>query len=501
MKGSLRIISGGSDLASSRLALPLILVLQATLSLVLLRNTAFEDEALYLFAGRQIIRNWRGEHLPVGEYGSYFSGYPTLHPVIAGMLDMAAGLEAARMFSLICMLGVTACVFAVTRLLIDRRSAALAALLFAFQASVLFLGRLATHDSICLLMLAAAMLLALQAGDGGSLWQAAAMGPILALAVASKYAGLLFVPSIIALLAWRSFRAHGLQKMTLIAGISLCALILSCLVVYQVRSEGVLQGFYVTTLHRVVSGPAPLMVMLEALLKWGGLIFGLAVIGLAMNGVGDAGTGLLLFGTALLAPAFQLAKGEMVSLHKHVAFALFFIMPLAGFVVARLLAGRHRTLSLSRIAGLAICIFALMTGLQQASILYHGWSSSSELVHLLKTEVRPGNRHYLAEEFNVARYYLQDRVESRQWTSLDYFVYTDEEGQHHSGKDAYVAATHEGYFELIELNFGARAGLARAIRQVIDTDGQYDLIAKTSYPNSFGPGYFWVWRRKPKSPR
>jgi len=53
---------------------------------------------------------------------------------------------------------------------------------------------------------------------------------------------------------------------------------------------------------------------------------------------------------------------------------------------------------------------------------------------------------------------------------------------------------------VIELNFGARAAVAEAIDQAIRADGQYDLVAKRFYPNSYGPGYFWIWRRKPQLP-
>ena len=500
MRGSLR-ASYRNDLAASRLALPLILVCQAALSLLLLHNTAFEDEALYLFAGRQIIRSRLGDHVLVEAYGSYFSGYPNFHPVIAGMLDMAGGLEGARMLSLVCMLGVTACVFWATRLLIDRRSATLAAVLFSFQGSVLFLGRLATYDSLCLLLLASATVLAIHAGAAGTLWEACAIGPLLVLAVASKYAGLLLVPAVIALLIWRTFQAQGWRSMILLAGASLCSLVLAFVVVYNLRSDGVIQGFYATTLHRVISGRAPLIVMLKPIVKWGGLIFILAFIGLAMNGVNDPGTGLLLFGSSLLVPAYHLDKGEMVSLHKHMAFALFFIMPLAGYVVARLLFYGQKTLHFYRLAGFAVCLFALISGLQQAYTLYHSWASSSNLVDLLRLQVRPGNHRYLAEEFNVARYYLRDTSYSGQWNSLDYFVYTDKEKRHHVGKDAYVSAVNEGYFELIELNFGARAAVADSIEQALRAGGRYDLVAKSSYPNSYGPGYFWIWRRKPNSPR
>src|SRR5690348_2039820 len=76
-----------------------ILLLQTIVSLSL-RNTAFQDEALYLYAGRQIFNQLLGGPPATEPYALYFSGTPYLYPVIAGALDTLGGLEAARLFSL-----------------------------------------------------------------------------------------------------------------------------------------------------------------------------------------------------------------------------------------------------------------------------------------------------------------------------------------------------------------------------------------------------------------
>ena len=65
------------------------------------------------------------------------------------------------MFSLLCMMTTTACVYYETKHLFDQNCAILAAALFAFQGPVLFLGRLATYDALCLVLIALAVVLAL----------------------------------------------------------------------------------------------------------------------------------------------------------------------------------------------------------------------------------------------------------------------------------------------------------------------------------------------------
>src|SRR5580658_10930555 len=77
-----------------------VLAIQALLSLRLVRSdTAFQDEALYLWAGHL---EWA--HLlhgaPLPQFPSYFSGAPVIYPPIGALADSIGGLTAARILSL-----------------------------------------------------------------------------------------------------------------------------------------------------------------------------------------------------------------------------------------------------------------------------------------------------------------------------------------------------------------------------------------------------------------
>ncbi len=210
-----------------RVAVPLslgaILLLQTVIA-INLRNTAFQDEALYLYAGRQYFSFLQGGPAVVEPYGQYFSGLPYLYPLIAGALDSLGGLEAARLFSLACMLLTTVAVYLVGEYLYGVESGVTAAALFSIQGTVLFLSHFATFDAMCLALVAWATVLSLR----GNRIKAIALGPgiglLLALAVATKYAGLLFIPPVIALLIWQSKRAYG-WRYALIRAVSAIALI------------------------------------------------------------------------------------------------------------------------------------------------------------------------------------------------------------------------------------------------------------------------------------
>src|SRR6266567_2942135 len=349
-----------------RLPLPLILLLQAITSLLALSNTAFQDEALYLLAGRQIFLSWMGKTPYLEPYGLYFSGYPSFYPVIGGLLDFLGGLEAARLFSLLCMLIVTTCLYFMTIQFFDRKSALIAALLFACEGSVLFIGRLATYDAFCLCLLSLAIVLSLRASKAASAQSLLAVGPLLVLAVVAKYAGLLFVPTVLALLAWWSWKHKGLEEMFVRLGIALFSLVVSGFIVFLNLDKQALTGLSFTTTNRASFIEAMPILVVQHIVVMEGIFFGLAFLGLLLCGRQRLPTGLL-FGSALLVTLYHTYKGELVSLDKHLAFSMFFLAPLAGFAIATFVSlWQKRSVRLSWVIALALCLLIFPLGLRQA---------------------------------------------------------------------------------------------------------------------------------------
>ena len=487
----------GIDISLSKLSLPLIMLFQSIVSLTALRNTAFQDEALYLLAGRQIFNSWIGKPHFLDPYGLYFSGYPSFYPVIGGVLNMLGGVELARMFSLLCMLGVTAVVYYMTKYFFDLNSAILASALFACQASVLFIGRLATYDALCLSLLALATVLVLHTSTARKPWAALGIGPLLVLAVAAKYAGLLFVSSVLALLVWCSFEKQGWRKMLTRTALALLSLVITSVVALLSMDKEVLTGLSFTTTNRVSFIKTPAVLMLQHVAILGGIIFVLALLALFLVGWRRLPAGLLLFGSSLLAPAYHIYKGELVSLDKHLAFSMFFAVPLAAFAIVHLASGfrLHQAINRYLLSALAIYLIIFSLGLQQAQNIYAGWAPSSDLTYLLRTQIRLGSGRYLVEDFDVARYYSQDVSYPWQWNSLDFFSYTDKQKHYLLGEDAYRSAIREGYFDVVELSYGYNAKLAFAIEGDMKASKNYDFVTRIPYHNSYGNGYFWIWRK------
>lgn len=480
-------------------ALPLavILVFQSVLSLSL-QNTAFQDEALYLYAGRQYFLQLLGGPAVAEPYGRYFSGLPFLYPLLAGALDNYGGLEVARLFSLLCMLLTTVLIFWITKCMFGRNSAVVAAVLFSVQGPILFLGRLATYDAMCILLLTLGLFFAIRADTIRGLRNWFILAIVLMLAVLSKYAGLLFVPPILAVLGWKTIQGHGLRRGIAISlwriGIITTVMILSA-VLLAASNRDIAEGLNSTTTARVALIVATQSALLQRAVVIAGPLVLLALLGCILSGRKSILVNLIFLGATLLAPAYHIYKTEIVSMHKHMAFSILFAAPLAGYAVTRL-AGLDRAAEPQRrwTIALVIGLATFSLGFTQARGFYSEWSDSSDLITMLRTQVRPNGR-ILAEESEVPRYYLQDIVSFWQWNNLYWFYYTDKQGLALQDTGAYKAAIREGYWDLIVFRYGPNAAKAHEIDGDLQSGIGYTLITKVPITTSTGTGEYWVWRK------
>jgi hypothetical protein len=425
------------------------------------------------------------------------------------------GLEGARALSLIFMLGATCCVWGVTRRLYGRPAAACAAALFAVAAPTLFLSRLATYDPMSLFLLAFALWIVVATARGMAPLVLLAVPPAV-LAVGTKYAGLMFVPTI-ALVAVFVGRYGGRVKVTgearrrgwiasigrgLLFTLSFAGLVYGWL---KMLGPTYVAGITSTTTNRA-SGGDSIGYILKLAAELGAGVAILAIAGVWVdarlarrNGETRAAIlvrvllSLALAFTALLAPVYQVHLHTATSLQKHVGFGLLFAAPVAGVALAGLLrigARDPRRL----FAGIMVCLALTWAAIVQSTQLYDGWPDSSQMVSDLKTQVRPVTDRILAEEDEVPRYYLSDLTQPYQWYSTFSFTYTTKKGQVLSGIPAYEQAIADQYFGLVVLRFGPTAGLDNTIDGPLMAQKGYTLIAKVKDSDQYGTGYYWIWR-------
>src|SRR5690348_3605964 len=273
---------------------PLLVVLavQAALSLRLVAaDTAFQDEALYLWAGHLEWAHWlHGQPLP--PFATYFSGAPVAYPPLGALADSLGGLAGARVLSLFFMLGATVLVWDSARRIDGPRTAFFAAALFAVLGPTLHVGTFATYDALSVLLIAVAAWLVIRAGARqeatGSM---VAAGIALALANVCTYSSALFDPVIFAiafLVAWPRYGARAAAGRVATLLTVTVALLGAALLI---GGRDYAHGVTMTTLGRVAGPDSALSVLADAW-TWTGLITVAAACGLAISWVRHRGAAL-----------------------------------------------------------------------------------------------------------------------------------------------------------------------------------------------------------------
>lgn len=484
----------------SLLLLIAILTIQVVLSLRLVwSNTAYIDEATYLWAGHLEIAHWL-HGTPVPPFQTWFSGAPIVYPPIAAMADSVGGLVGGRILSLVFMIGTTAVLWNITSRLFGSRAAFFATALFAILGPTQFLGAFATYDAMALLLMAISTWCVVAARDHGDSTALLVAGAVaLALANATKYATALFDPVVIVLAALVIAQTRGAKPALGRAGY--LAAVVTALVAALLALGGALYmaGVMYTTLARAIGNNSPVLVLEDAW-KWAGVVCIFAWIGviicLRRGSKGQAKVLALLAAAGMLAPLEQAHIHTITSLHKHVDFGAWLAAPAAGYALAQLSRISKRK-SLSFVAAVLIAAAAILPvgalGSAQARSLFHGWPDSSTVIAKLRTLTRsyPGN--YLAEDYDIPAYYLESSVSGQRWSDTWFFSYIPP-GTRRSltGAAAYQAAIARHYFSLVLLDFMATPRTDSQIATDMHQVGGYQIVAVV--PSTLGQYTIWAYR-------
>ncbi len=414
-----------------------ILAIQVLLALRLIwSNTAFIDEATYLYSGGQELAHWlHGD--PVANFQEYFSGAPVIYPPGGAIMAAVGGLAAARLLSLAFMLGTTVLLYSAAARLFGKRAGLLGAAFFAALGITQFLSALATYDAMALFLLALAAFLIVRYGPDcttmpAAIYSTAVAPAVLALANATKYATALWDPVIIALAVCMPLLGGRGWRPGLIRASRLTAVLVTCLALFLlVGKQKYITGILYTTVNRSSSQPGmgtPVSQVLASAWNWAGVaivatVAGAVLLALFREHRALRLTGLVLLAAMIAAPANQARIGTAVSLQKHLVIGAWFGCMLGGYALARL--SRYR--APAAICGAVLVAVVPLYFAVQASALYKSWEPvNPAFVAGLRGVVHPGQQKYLiTNSMYLPAYYVGPSVTSLQWKETIGYEFTD----------------------------------------------------------------------------
>jgi len=497
-----------------------VLAVQALLSLRLVRaDTAFEDESAYLWAGHL---EWA--HLlhgtPLPPFSSYFSGSPLIYPPLGALADSVGGLTAARILSLVFMLGASVALWSTTKRLHGQRAAFFATALFALLGPTLHLGAFATYDAMSMFLVALAAWLVVRAGDreDATVWMLAA-GVTLAVANATAYSSALFDPIVILLALAVAFPKPGGK---LAAGRAVALLAVVTLLVtlgLLIGGSSYLNGVEKTTLARV-GGTDTMQSVLASSWSWTAVIVVASVGGVNASWViqprgAQTWRLTLLAAAALLVPIEQASMHTTASLNKHVDLGAWFAAIAAGYTIDKFIAvapvGNMRAITGG--ACVVALSFPISLGADQSHAFSTSWPNSSAFITILGPLADHGTGRLLVEDPTIAEYYLHvEGSQWQRWSSTRNIISrlgtptggpSDKAGIVGAGNaGTFAMYIKEGYFSLVALSFSDTVSLDKSIAADLRRNRYYHVIQIVPYgsgPSGPTPGTYVIWRYEPPS--
>jgi Dolichyl-phosphate-mannose-protein mannosyltransferase len=499
-------------------ALPLIFILtvQAVLSLRLVwSNTAYNDEALYLWAGRLDWSHWL-HNTAIPPFPIYFSGAPVLYPPVGALANSLGGLAGARILSLCFALCATILLYGVTRRIFDRHAAVFASALFVGVGSTQYLAAFATYDAMALCLLAAATWLGIRAAACCTATRRASLlilaAGALVVANATKYATGLFDPVVLVAIICFHWRELGRRAGVTAAFLLLGSTVAGITAALALGGEPYYAGIAYTTLSRAY-GNWPIFGILFVSAGWIGIIAILGVIGAVAascqrRAAPERVLAWTLAAAAFLAPAEQARIHVFTSLFKHVAFGGWFAAVVAGYALTAFIRAVPTAKSRGALKVVTAAItLAAISGSMLAIDHFGTWQNIDPALPALTGAMRAHPGTLLTDEAPPLEYYLQD-VEPWQFlTSIPnsspitlsrdisqrrfaYILLSFTVGGGGCGNtDPAVRRTHDKCLHYMDL---------RIMSEIISS-GAYKLIARIPYRTTSFHSAYMLWARKGSS--
>jgi Dolichyl-phosphate-mannose-protein mannosyltransferase len=483
----------GRSLAQVR-ALPLtvILIAQVILSLRLIwSNTAFSDEALYLWAGRLELAHWlHGTAIPA--FPTYFSGAPVIYPPLGALANSLGGLAGARVLSLCFMLAATVLLYATTSRVFGRKAGGCAAAIFTALGPVQVLGAFATYDAMAIFLIALAAWFVIRARGVTGEWFLIAAGLALALADATKYASALWTPVVVILAALTGIQSGWVRSVFRGARLAVYTVVPLALAL-DFGGKPYVKGVMFSTLNRR-TGDTPALTILTDSGKWIGIVLALAVIGTVISFMIPGRLRwvcVTLTIAGLLAPLHQAQIQVYTSLHKHVAFGAWFAAIAAGYALAK--AAEVNEAKGWRVVGVVAGISLFFFAIPQSTLMFYGWPDSFQMTRSLARFIKSAGCPCLVAEQSVVSYYVQGTNSDLLVGPYGFSYWSRAKNRELQGIPAYQQAIRDHYFSVVEIDRGDNPALVQPVVQALTQTSGYRLVDLIPIAH-WGQSSFEIWR-------
>jgi hypothetical protein len=478
-----------------------VLAVQAGASLRLVwSNTAFTDEALYLWAGRLEWAHWL-HGAPVPALATYFSGAPVLYPPLGAVADGLGGLAAARLLSLCFMLGATGLLWASTSRLFGRRAGFFAAASWVALGPTQFLGALATYDAMALFLVALAAWSITRASlsEDHAWWLLVGIAALV-LANFTKYASALFDPVVVGMAAAAGWARLGPRRSLGQAGMLTGYIAGGLAMTLLLGGPNYVKGAMQTTLARAAGNAAASTVLA---MSWGWIktvvviaAFGVILAWLRERNRAEPVLLSILACAALLVPLQEARIHTTVSLQKHVDFGAWFAAVTAGYAIDRLISwSSGRAVQAVAAAACAAALIApIGVGAAQARSLYGDWPNAARFADVLGRFTARGDGPILMDDPSIGEYYTLAGAQWWRWSSTGSVRYarhavTAAEVGSVLPADLFQPLIARGYFTIAALTASDRSGLSAEITADLRRNHAYHLAAQVPY----GRGRYDIW--------
>lgn len=288
-------------------------------------NSAHLNEALSIFMGQKVLT---GQSCYICKQ---YLGSVIIQPVFAAMGDYYGGLYGARAVGIFFGLGLTATVYGITRNLFEGKYGLIAAMLFLFSGTSLYLSKLATCDIVSAFFLGFAFLLLLIAEKKQSFFNKGflllAGASSLFLSAMIKYVVVIFIPLIILYVFLKNKSIHVL--LFFLFPLVVFILIYGYFAIYPVR-ETIAWSIMNVYMYSQVS----FRTLSNWTFRWVAMPYLLSIFGVFHDEKGKTALFLILLSAPLI--LLHLFTGVEQSMSKNIIFSLVFLAPAAALGVDHL---------------------------------------------------------------------------------------------------------------------------------------------------------------------